>query len=131
MNLEKDQLETLAKEYDFDLNELMEYYDEISKIPCVVNGDDELLLRCLETIVSGLKTNDQEIEFQKLQPGNRENDKPFIDTDKLVSKEYIISDALYRTYDDEAIPFLSDEYAELKGISKESYNDSDNFDFKI
>ena len=55
MNLEKEQLESLAKEYDFDLNELMEYYDEISKIPCVANSDEEQLLECLKTIIAGLK----------------------------------------------------------------------------
>lgn len=129
MNLKKDQLEALANKYDFDLKELMEYYDEISKMPCVANGDEEQLLGCLETIIAGLRTNEQEIEFQKSKYGNDVDE--YMDKDKIVPKEYIVSDALYRTYDEQAIPFLSDEYAELKGISKESYDESENFDFKI
>ena len=129
MNLEKEQLESLAKEYDFDLNELMEYYDEISKIPCVANSDEEQLLECLKTIIAGLKSNESEIEYQKSRAGN--DDDAYIDKNKLVSRECIISDALYRSYDDAAIPYLSDEYVELKGLSKESYSDSENFDFKI
>ena len=98
-------------------------------MPCVANGDEEQLLGCLETIIAGLRTNEQEIEFQKSKYGNDVDE--YMDKDKIVPKEYIVSDALYRTYDEQAIPFLSDEYAELKGISKESYDESENFDFKI
>ena len=55
----------------------------------------------------------------------------FIDKNIITLKKYIISDTLYRSYDELAIPFLSDKYIELKGISKEHYYENENFDFKI
>ena len=38
----------------------MEYHDELSKISCVANGDEEQFLACLETIISRLKINENE-----------------------------------------------------------------------
>ena len=55
----------------------------------------------------------------------------FIDKNIITLKKYIISDTLYRSYDELAIPFLSDKYIELKDISKEHYYENENFDFKI
>lgn len=107
----------------------MEYHDELSKIPCVANGDKEQFLTCLETIISRLRINENELEFQTSKYDDPSN--AYIDKNKFVSKEYIISDTLYRSYDDQAIPFLIDDYTELKDIKKESYDENENFDFKI
>lgn len=76
----------------------MEYHDELSKIPCVANGDKEQFLTCLETIISRLRINENELEFQASKYDDPSN--AYIDKNKFVSKEYIISDTLYRSYDD-------------------------------
>ena len=104
MEIELNVLEELANEYEIPLEKVKLYYNMLLEIPCVMSYDVDMLYECLVNIIQDVKTSEF-VEEEKEKMG------------AFVGKEaktlnYSISDALYRTYGDEAIPYLSEEYIE-------------------
>lgn len=120
MEIELNKLKEIAVEY-FDIDEeeklqndwkeFMYCYDIIKNCPCVKAKDTESLIDCLYLVASDIASND----FFRTTKDNYGN-KFYNYLEKHKSQEYIISDALYRIYDEEAISNLSNEYRNLKKL---------------
>ena len=80
-------LNVLAEEENISLYKVNKYYDAIKYIPCIQEDNRIHSLNCLYLLVELLKKRKQTQDFN-----------------------YILSDALYKTYGDVSIPYLSNEY---------------------
>ena len=100
MEIDDERLEELANECDTSLAHVKRLYNLIKDIPCVFMKDDETFLRCLQTLIS------DRISQTFIQSQSR-------DYDKRKDLRYSISDALYRYYEDDAIPYLSETYIQM------------------
>lgn len=114
MEIELKKVEQIAAEY-FDIddediyknnfNQFMFCYNFIKNYDCVKGRDEESLINCLYFIASDIASN----EFFKTTHDSYGN----IFTNynqKYKPLDYIISEALYRTYGDDSLPCLSDNY---------------------
>lgn len=110
MEIDKDRLLELESEYEISFSTIMRYYTLLMSIPCVKERDEEQLYLCLETLIQDRVTT----EF-KQEEMNRNGE-----TGVYKSLEYSVSDALYRIYEDEAIPYLCDEYKAERNLSSMS-----------
>lgn len=115
MNVELEELQEIAYEYDFPLHKIVKYYEMIKNYPCVLERDEQSLIDCLYLIVQ-----DRTSIYYILSQYNPKIDGTFEEfkKEKYKSLEYSISDALYRTYDEAAIDNLSEQYKYLKKIKK-------------
>ena len=86
MNTNNDYLSVIAEESCISLNKVNKYYDSIKDIPCINQDDKMHSLNCLCLLISLMK--------------NKNNQ----------SFNYILSDALYKTYREDALPYITDEY---------------------
>jgi len=98
--MEEERLEQIAEEYDISISRVKSYYEILKKYPVVESYNEELLFECLEEVVQDMSTNEFIIE---------DTDK-FTHEDKIKPLKYSISDALYRTYGDDAVPYLDETY---------------------
>ena len=103
MRIEQEKLLELESEYQVSFSTIMYYYTVLLETPCVQRNGDELLVDCLETLIQSRIS----AEFKQKQYENQ---------GEYMSFEYSLSDALYRVYDEEAIPYLCEEYKEEKGL---------------
>lgn len=107
MKIDSEKLLELEEEYEIGFTELMNYYIALKDIPCVQKGDENSLLDCLHLLIQDRISNEFNQEEMKKRGDNQENldyeNKPL---------EYSVSDALYRIYEDEAIPYLTEQYKE-------------------
>ena len=99
--MELELLKQLSEEYDISIDRVKSYYASIINLPFVEDYGEDMLMECLEKIVQDVKTN----EFAKQQFKDTH-----VPSTKFKPLQYSISDALYTTYGDEAIPYLSKDY---------------------
>jgi hypothetical protein len=94
-------LKRMATEYEYDLKKIEQYLTVLEVCPCVIKGTEEEKMECLETLVSDRSSEEliREISKEDYVP------KSF---------EYSFSDALYRVYQESAMPYLAKEYLEIK-----------------
>ena len=94
-----DYLSAIAEETNVSLNHIKRYYDILTRIPCVRNGDLNQSLNCLYYLIL-LKKNNEETKYEF---------------------RYLLDDALYKTYKDSSIPDLSLYYIAINDLDlKES-----------
>ena len=101
--VDEEKLLELESQYEIGFSELMQYYTMLLQIPCVQEEGDEKLYYCLEALAQSRITN----EIKEREHGGME----------YMSLEYSISDALYKTYGERAIPYLCEEYLTEREIS--------------
>lgn len=111
MMIDEEKLLELENEYEMSFSEIMKYYTSLKSIPCVERGSEESFMDCLETLIQD-RVSDSFKKEQMLNSGLNEN--YVMDAQK--SLEYSISDALYRVYEDEAIPYLTEEYKQERQL---------------
>lgn len=114
MEIELEILKEITKEY-FDVGDeeifsenyadFMHCYQEIKNCPCVSSADEQSLINCLYLIADAIATN---AFLRKYEPHNYE--------EKEKSLQYIISDSLYRIYDENSYASLDGEYIEHKRL---------------
>ncbi len=102
VELTDEQLCEIAETEDFSLKKTKEYYKRIKDIPCVQAKDDESLYDCLTILIQ------DRISYSFIT-----TNKGCIERKSLKSS---ICDALYRVYDEDATPYLTDEYLEENDI---------------
>ncbi len=111
MMIDREKLLELESEYEIGFSEILKYYTALKSIPCVERGSEENFSDCLETLIQDRISN----SFKKEQMlNNRFDEKNIMFTQK--SLEYSISDALYRIYDEDAIPYLTEEYKQERQL---------------
>lgn len=98
MELEREELEFLASEYESKIETVMKYYEILKEVPCVINHERELFLECLETLI-------QERKSEKMLGETKSQT-----SEKYQTLEFSVSDSLFRVYGDDAVPYLSEEY---------------------
>ncbi len=111
MMLDEEKLLELKNEYEISFSNLLKYYTALKSIPCVERGSEELFADCLETLIQDRVSNSFKRE-QMLNSGY--NVKEISYASKRL--DYSISDALYRIYDEEAIPYLTEQYKRERKI---------------
>ena len=98
------ELQEMSVEYGISLPRIQKYYDMISRMPFVKDYGEDLLLECVENIVQDMTTNDfKSEEARKVGKVNERKPK---------NLNYSISDSLFRTYGEVALPYLDPEYVE-------------------
>ena len=102
MEVSDEKLKTIAEEYGTTMSHIIRYYNLLRHYPCVINNDEELFYECLQTLIQ-----------DRISETFQSQEKDFFDTKSL---DYSISDALYRVYQDEAIPYLDAKYVELNDL---------------
>jgi hypothetical protein len=88
----------------------MKYYTMLISIPCVQEKGEDRCFECLETLIQDRISSDF-LQEQYEQNGY---------TGEYKSFEYSLSDALYRIYEEDALPYLSNEYKEQHDIHEKS-----------
>lgn len=113
MDIELRELQEIAYEYDFPISDIVDYYETIKNYPCVLAKDEQSLIDCLYLIVQDRVSNSYIISRWdgngSFQEYIKYNCKPL---------SYSISDALYRVYEDYAIPNLSEQYKYVKRLER-------------
>ena len=122
MEIELKKLQEIAIEY-FDIedeekllnnwNDFMYCYEKIKNYPCVIAKDTWSLIDALYLIASDIASDDFFKTTEDLY-GN----KFYNYASKHKSLDYMVDDALYRIYDEYAVPSLSDNYTCEKGLTK-------------
>lgn len=92
-------------------NDFMYCYEKVKNCPCVMAKDTGSLIDCLYLIASDIASDDF-FKTTKDLYGN----KFYNYEEKHKSLDYMISDALYRIYDEYAIPNLSEQYRYAKRL---------------
>ena len=87
MNINKNYLLFIAEDTNLSIGIVERYYNLLKDIPCVCFGTEEQLLNCLCLYIY-----------------NRKNYPDIKDT------SYLLSDALYKTYYELSIPYLTFDY---------------------
>lgn len=98
MEIDKEKLKELAEEYEFSLNYISKLANLLMTYDCVKEGADDQFYECLELLIQ-----------DRLSAGTVK--QSIYDDPK--SLDYSLSDALYRVYDEKAIPNLSIDYIEI------------------
>ena len=98
---EQNILNSLAANYGFDYQDVCYYAKALLYYDFVRNGEQELFFECLEMVLQSVFTF-----YFKKEAGQ------YLEFDFL-DEEYIVSDALYRTYGDLALPYVDDNYLEF------------------
>ena len=111
MGIDFNDLQEIAYEYDFPIGNIVDYYERIKNYPFVLARDEQSLIDCLYLIVQDRVSNSFIIS-------QYDGSYPFKDYlhDNYKSVEDSINDALYRIYDEEAIPYLSEKYLNHKSL---------------
>ena len=122
MEIRLGKLKEIATEY-FDIgdeeklknnwNDFMYCYQMIKDCPCVVAKDTGSLIDCLYLIASDIASDDFFKTTEDLYGNKFYNYK-----EKHKSLGYMVDDALYRIYDEYAIPSLSEEYINIKRLRR-------------
>ena len=122
MEIELNELKEIAIEYfDIDNEDIFKNnydqfiigYNYIKNCNCVKGRNAESLIDCLYFIASDIASN----EFFKTTTDCYGNEFDNYQ-EKHKSLEYIVSDALYRIYDEDAIPNLSEQYVYIKKLKR-------------
>lgn len=93
--------------------DFMYCYEKLRHCPCVESKDEDSLIDCLYIIASDIASDDFFKTTEDMY-GNK-----FYNYEKMhKSLDYMISDALYRVYDDYAIESLSKSYIYMKKLKK-------------
>lgn len=87
MKISEYAINLIAEETNVSKRHVQKYYDILNEIPCVCNGGRIQLLNCLYILIN-------------LKKNNKENE----------SFDYLLSDALYKIYKEDSLPFLSSYY---------------------
>lgn len=111
MELELEDIREIAYEYQFPKVIILKYYELIKDYPCVVKSNKQNLIDCLYLIVQDRVSMNYIVS---LYDGTFPIDE--FKREKYKSLKYSISDALYRIYDEEAIPDLCDKYKYIKRL---------------
>ena len=98
MEIKENVLNALAEEANVSLQFVKKVYNTIYKLPCVKNGEEYQLLNCIYLFINLKKSH--------FHDDNESN--------------YILDEALYRTYKEESIPYLSLYYIAMNDIDLES-----------
>ena len=122
MEIELETLKQIVVEY-FDIgdeeklknnwNDVMYCYEKIRYCPCVMAKDTGSLIDCLYLIASDIASDD----FFKITEDSYGN-KFYNYEEKHKSLDYMVSDALYRIYDEYSIPNLAEEYIFAKRLER-------------
>jgi hypothetical protein len=109
MMIDKEELLELEREYGISFSQIMKYYTILKDIPCVANGSEENFRECLEIVIQDRVSNSFIV-----------GQKEFKDDVMRVNKslDYSISYALYYIYDEEAIPYLSEEFKNERDLNE-------------
>ena len=105
--IDKKKLLQLEKDYEIGFSEIVKYYTLLMNIPCVQRGGEDRCLECLETLIQDRVS----VDFKQKETAQ------FGVIDEYKSFDYSMSDALYRIYEEESLPFLCEEYKEALGYS--------------
>ena len=98
-------IQELSEDYELDESKINEYYELLTEYPFF--SPDEEGIYCLELVCQSRANVSEEFKAE---------DKPKKEYRHTV--EYSINDAIYSTYEEASIPYLSDSYRENKGIIK-------------
>ena len=101
--MDNERIEELLNDYNVSKETINTYYKLLSKYD-FVNLDDESFYDCLELIISDISDKNNISD-------KRKEDKNYNSHGK--SSSYIVADALYRVYGDEAVKYLDENYFEL------------------
>ena len=100
MILDREDLLKLETEYGVGFSTVIKCYTSLISVPCVECEGKNKLFSCLELLIqSGINNNFKQKEMEQSEESN--DSKSF---------EYSLSDALYRIYEDDSLPYLCDEY---------------------
>ncbi len=92
---DEEKFKELAETYGIGLSSVQKYSETLLSYPFVISGEDEYFYECLEKII---------IERSKDQ-----------DTDYFSTVEKCV----YKIYQDDSIPYLSDEFKRNNGLENE------------
>ena len=110
MEIDREKILQLDSEYEIGFSTIMKYYTTLISIPCVQKEGEDKCFECLETLIQDRISSDfMQKEYEK--NGYSGEYKSF---------DYSLSDALYRIYEEEAIPYLSTEYIEEHDLHEKS-----------
>ena len=122
MEIEINKLKEIAVEY-FDVGDeeklkndwidFMYCYHRMRNCPCVEARDIGSLIDSLYLVASDIASND----FFKTTE-DRFGNKFYNYEEKYKSLDYIVDDALYRIYEENAIPSLSEQYVYVKRLER-------------
>ena len=96
MEISNNILSLIAEETNVSLYHVQRYYDILNGIPCVYDGNKYQLLNCLYLLINLRKENMCPINASEFY--------------------YLLSDALYKTYKEESIPYLSIFYIDVNNL---------------
>ena len=100
-------IDRIAEEYGFDVEEVKEYLERLLEYECVT---EEIAVSCLETMCS---IRSSILSYSNPDAEDYETSEPtYNDT-----IEYAVNDAIYTVLEDRALPFLANEYKEYRGIT--------------
>jgi len=100
MEIEKEVLQSLVENNDAALNHVTKYYNLTKDIPLIASRSEEEYLEFLELLIQDRISEDFQAKEKKI----------FDYSPKRL--DYSISDALYKVYGDDAMPYLTKEYIE-------------------
>ena len=105
--MNKEVFTNLSEEYDIPVGRVKNYFAKLMTYQIFEESDEELQRDCLEAVVSDASSN----KFFR-----EEIDDKDVQRDHHKSLTYCYSDALFRTYGDQASPYLDDEYRRENSI---------------
>ena len=121
MEIELETLKEIAAEY-FDIDDeekfndnwedFMYCYEKIKKCKCVMARDKDSLINCMYFVAEDIASND----FFKSTTDSYGNTYCNF-YKKYKPLDFIVSEALYRTYGDNSISSLSEEYISVKKLT--------------
>ena len=89
--------EEFANNYGISLNDVYYYADMIRMFDFVGDGDRNLFIKCLDTLLQGICSGNYLVECHQAE-------------DSIIN---LLSNALYCTYGDIALPYLDEDYLDL------------------
>ena len=96
--------EEFANNYGISLENVYYYADMIRMFDFAGDGEHDLFIDCLDTLLQGICSRNDLVEYHRTEKYTP------IKYDSII---YLLSDALYRTYGDIALPYLDEEYLDL------------------
>ena len=102
VKIEREDLLALAQEYNFDFSTVVKWYTEFIALPLVQGGTDDQLYEAFEAFLQDRTSSDFLAQYPERDLKGRTEDESMYE-------------ALYRTYGEEALDSIPDDYAMLMG----------------
>ena len=107
VKINREDLLAFAEEYGFDFSQVIKWYTRIKTNPVVQRGTDDQLYEVFETFLQDRSSS----EFLDSYP---EDERDL----RGRSVEESVYNAIYRTYGDEALPYIPETYKIMYGLDE-------------